>query len=71
MKSLAEALPNEIARARKIQDEFKSLRGMPNVIVEPQIALMEQEIQSAIRACASGDIVEMLRCHAALAEYDT
>lgn len=68
-ETLADALPKEIDRVRQIQDEFKSLRGMPNIIVEPQIAMMEAEIQQAIRACSSGDVVEMLRCHSSLKEY--
>ena len=69
-KNLAEALPGEIARVRVIQDQFKEMRGMPNVIVEPQIMMMEAEIQAAIKACASGDVVEMIRCHQSLKEYE-
>ncbi len=69
-KSLAEALPEEINRVREIQDEFKTLRGMSNVIVEPQIMLMEAEIQAAMKAMVEGDVVEMLRCHETLKEYE-
>jgi hypothetical protein len=61
MSSLAEALPAEIKRVRRVQDEFKALRGMRNVIVEPQIAMMERSIEEAIKASASGDVVAMLR----------
>lgn len=63
MTSLATALPEEINRVRRVQDAYKDLRGMPNVIVEPQIAMMEQCIQSAIAASASGDVVGMLRAY--------
>lgn len=70
LENLAEALPKEITRIREVQGDFKTLRGMPGVIVEPQIMLMEHEIQQAIRACASGDVVEMLRCYATLKEYE-
>lgn len=70
IETLAEALPKEIDRVRQIQDEFKQLRGMPNVMVEPQIAMMEAEIQAAIRALASGDIVEMLKIHESLKDYE-
>lgn len=69
-ETLADALPREITRVRQLQDQFKSLRGMRNVIVEPQIMLMESEIQQAIQACASGDVVEMMRCYVTLKEYD-
>jgi hypothetical protein len=68
--SLADALPREITRVRNIQDQFKTLRGTPNVIVEPQIAMMETSIQAAIKAVAAGDVVEMLRCHEDLKSWD-
>lgn len=58
--SLADALPNEINRVRGVQDAFKALRGMGNVIVEPQIMMMEASIQRGIRAASSGDVLEML-----------
>ncbi len=69
MSSLAEALPEEINRVRLIQDEFKQLRNMPNVIVEPQIMLMEMAIQNAITASVSGDVVAMLRAYEELKGY--
>lgn len=66
MSSLAEQLPAEINRVREVQDEFKALRTMPNVIVEPQIAMMEADIQAAIRASSGGDVIAMLRAYEAL-----
>lgn len=63
MSSLAEALPAEITRVRDVQDQFKELRKLPNVIVEPQIAMMEASIQEGMNALASGDVVRMLRAH--------
>jgi len=63
MASLATELPNEINRVRAVQDTYKELRGMPNVMVEPQIAMMEHAIQSAIAATASGDVIGMLRAY--------
>lgn len=69
-ETLADALPKEITRAREILDQYKSLRGMPNVIVEPQILMMEMEIQAAIRACAQGDLDQMVRCLAELRELE-
>lgn len=70
MSSLAEALPKEIDRVRGIQDQFKLLRRMPNVIVELQIAMMEASIQAAIKAAAEGDVVEMLRSHEDLKSWE-
>lgn len=62
-ETLAEGLPRQINRVRAIQDNFKTLRGMPNVIVEPQIAMMERDIQAAIKASAAGDTVAMLEAY--------
>ena len=70
MASLAVELPNEINRVRKLQDQFKTLRSMDGVIVEPQIMMMEAEIQEAIKAAAAGDVVEMLRCYKSLKGYE-
>jgi len=70
MTSLAEALPAEINRVRRIQDEYKSLRGMSNVIVEPQIMMMETSITRAIVASASGNVIEMLRAFEDLKGYE-
>lgn len=70
MSSLAVELPNEINRVRKIQDHFKELQGMPNVIVEPQIAMMEASITRAIIASSGNDVIEMLRCYEDLKGYE-
>ena len=70
MSSLAEALPEAINKARKVQDEFKSLRGMSGVVVEPQIMIMEAEIQRAIKAAASGDVIEMMCAYEAIKGYE-
>lgn len=42
---------------------FKDMRSMRNVIVEPQISMMERDIQAGISASASGDVVAMLRAY--------
>lgn len=70
MTNLAEQLPIEINRVRGVQDEFKTLRGMQNVIVEPQIAMMEADIQAGISAASMGDVVAMLRAYEALKEWN-
>lgn len=61
MSSLADELPREIERCIAIRGHFEELRGLPNVMVEPQIAMMSASITGAIQALASGDVVEMLR----------
>ena len=61
MSSLADELPREIERCIAIRGRFEELRGLPNVMVEPQIAMMSASITGAIQALASGDVVEMLR----------
>jgi hypothetical protein len=70
MSSLATELPNQINRVRRIQAEYMSLRGMPNVMVEPQIGMMERDIQAAITASASGDVIAMLRAFECLKGYE-
>ena len=68
--TLGEALPKEITRVRDIQDEYKKLRSMPNVVVEPQIAMMEAEIRAAIKASAEGDVIAMMRSYESLKGYE-
>lgn len=70
MITLSESLPEQINRVRKLQDTFAELRGMPNVMVEPQIEMMENDIQAAIKAASSGDVVEMLRANEALKSWE-
>lgn len=69
MTSLAIELPKEINRVRGIQDQFKEIRSLPNVMVEPQIAMMEQEIQTAINAISSGDLIAMIQSYENLKGY--
>lgn len=70
MTTLAEELPKQINRVREIQEQFKSLRSMPNVMVEPQIAMMEASIQAGIKAAAEGDTMAMLRACEDLKGYE-
>ena len=70
MKTLADALPDEIMRVLEVRDLYLSLRGMPNVMVEHVIALMAADIERAVRALFSGDVVEMLRVYESLKEYE-
>ena len=61
MSSLAEALPQEINRVRRVLDSYKDLRGMPNVLVEPQITMLEDLLDRATITASSGDVIQMLR----------
>lgn len=70
MTNLAEALPREIERVREdVIPAYESLLGIPNVIVAPQIAMMKHGISEAIKACAAGDTVAMLRWHQELKDW--
>lgn len=71
MSSLAVELPREINRVRELQDQFKGLRGLGNVLVEPQIAMMEQDIAAAIVASSGGDVITMLRCYEKLKGWES
>ena len=68
--NLLEALANEIERVVQIREQFEGLRGMPNVIVEPQIHMMTVEIDAAKKAIGTGDAVECLKIYQSLKGYD-
>lgn len=67
--TLGEALPREMARVRdEVLPQYIALRGMPNVIVEPQIAMMRAYLDAAAKALAEEDVVAMLRVYQSLKE---
>lgn len=69
--TLGDALPREMARVRdEILPQYLALRGMPNVIVEPQIAMMRASLDAAAKAMARGDVVAMLQSYQDLKEYE-
>lgn len=70
MTSLAEEMPKAIERAQKVRDEFISLRGMPNVMVEPQIAIITHQINQAVQALASGDVIAIMRAYESIKDYE-
>jgi hypothetical protein len=71
-ETLGEGLPREMARVRdEILPQFLALRGLPNVIVEPQIAIMRAELDAAAKAMAEGDVIAMLRAYESLKGYST
>lgn len=72
MSSLAEELPLAINRAREVQQQLKDIKAMPDmgrIIVDPQINMLEHEIQTAINALASGDVLSMLRAYEEIKDY--
>ena len=71
-KTLGDALPREMARVRdEILPQYLALRGMPNVIVEPQIMMMGASLDAAATAMARGDVVAMIRAYQDLKEYES
>lgn len=72
INTLADALPREMARVRdQVMPQYLALRDMPNVIVEPQLAIMRASLDAAAKAMAAGDVVAMLRCYQDLKEYES
>jgi hypothetical protein len=69
MTSLGIELPAAIKRARLVRDQFIEMRGLRNVLVEPQIAMIGAEIDVAVSAMGSGDVIEMLRAYEAIKDY--
>ncbi len=67
--NLNEGLAREIQRVAESREQFKQLRSMPNVIVEPQIEWMTRDLDKAQAAMGSGDIAEMMRAYNALKEW--
>ena len=60
MTSLAEALPQEQARARELITVYRSL---PNGAGVPTAFVMEQALQAADQAVMSGDVIAMIQSY--------
>ena len=70
--TLADALPREIARVSAKRDRWRDMmRDHPELGpgMTFTIAIMQAEIDRAVKACASGDISEMLAAHQSLKDY--
>ena len=57
MMNAAEKLAREIVRVAVIRSRFESLRSMPNVMVEPQIAMQTRSLEKACIAAGSNDVL--------------
>ena len=69
---LADALPREIARISAKRDRWRDMmKEHPDLAfgMNLTVAIMQAEIDRAVRACASGDVVEMMAAHQALKDY--
>jgi hypothetical protein len=70
--TLAEALPREIERISAKRDRWiRMAHENPEIAWEMNltIAIMQHEIGVAVRACADGDVVEMMAAHEGLKGY--
>lgn len=70
--TLADALPREIARVTAKKERWQQMMRDHDMGPGMQftINIMQAEIERAVNALASGDIVEMLRALAALKDYN-
>ena len=65
--NLGEALPWQIERVGKIRDEYLQIPGGAGQLAAE---FMRQDINNAIQAQASGDVVKMLAAYEKLKEYE-
>ncbi len=66
MSSLAEALPQEMARVR---DELMPQYMAIGPAGAPALAMMRADLDRAAKALASGDVIAMLRVYESLKEF--
>jgi hypothetical protein len=70
--TLADALPREIARISAKRDRWRDMaKEHPSIAAGTllAVAIMQAEIDRATKACASGDVLEMLAAFQALKDY--
>jgi len=70
--SLAEALPQEIARVSAKKERWQSFMRDHAMVSGMQfsINIMQAEIEEAVNALASGDLARMLTAHESLKGYN-
>lgn len=66
-----EKLLNEIERVIEVRSQYEGLRRLPNVICEPQIAMMTASIDAGKKAAASGDAITVLQAIKDLEGYSS
>ena len=69
--TLADALPAQIKRVTAKKERWQDMMREHNMGPGMQfsINIMQAEIERGVSALASGDVVEMLAAHEALADY--
>lgn len=69
--TLADALPAQIARVTAKKERWQGYMREHDMGPGMQLSIniMQIEIERAVKALASGDVVEMLAAHEALADY--
>ena len=74
VETLAEALPKQIKRVSEKKERWVGyMRDTPELGgpgMQLSINIMQAEIDCAIEALASGDVVRMMQCHESLAGYN-
>lgn len=70
--TLADALPREIARVTAKKERWQGYLRDHDMGPGMQLSIniMQVEIESAVKALASGDVTEMLAAHEALKGYN-
>lgn len=58
--NVAEKLAREIARVTELRGQYESLRGMPQVNVEPAIAMLNAALERAKRAAGLDDALTQI-----------
>jgi hypothetical protein len=67
---LGEGLAAEVMRVIGLRDQYVALRAQPRIVVEPAILMMTQAIERGVNALGAGDVLDMLRAHADLKEFE-
>ena len=67
--NLAEKLAREIGRVTELRCLYEILRGRPQVVVEPAIAMMNSSLEAA-KIAAAGDVAAMVNALEDLGEYE-
>ena len=71
--TLADALPREIARVSAKRDRWRDMAKDHPALgpgMNVSIAIMQYQIDQAVKACASGDVAEMLSAYHWLKDYN-
>jgi hypothetical protein len=68
--NLAEGLAREIKRVTELRAVYKSLEGMPQVMVQPALFMMDEALESASVAAGSNDIAQMLTAFQDLKSFE-